>query len=460
MPPSDAHAAASFRDPSGFIFTCDGQVRRQVNRVYRDDYDLLMSSGLYDELVGKGLLISHEETDTPPPVPQLAYKVLAPRPVPFISYPYEWCFSELKDAALATLTIQKHAFAHGMILKDASAYNIQFVDGRAVLIDTLSFEAYREGEPWVAYRQFCQHFLAPLALMSYRDVRLGQLLRIHLDGIPLDLASLLLPGRTRFRLSLLMHIHWHARSQQRYAHETSVESKKRRVGRMGFRGIVDSLESAVRRLSWTPAGTEWSDYYEDTNYSADALDEKGRLVDAFLETLSPTVAWDLGANTGRFSRIAAARGIRTLSFDIDPAAVEKNYRDVKARGETNVLPLLLDLTNPTPAVGWANRERASLLERGPADTVLALALVHHLAISNNLPLDRIARFFAEVCNSLVIEWVPKTDSQVRRLLVTREDIFGDYTQEQFEKHFSARFTIEESRPIENTDRTLYLMRRR
>jgi len=462
MTPTDHTLAASFRDPSGFVFVENDEVLRQVNHVYKEDYDLLMRSGLYEELVGAGLLIPHEEVDLGRARTDEAYKVLHPTQVPFISFPYEWCFSELKDAALATVEIQKRAFAHGMSLKDASVYNIQFVDGRPVLIDTLSFETYREGAPWVAYRQMCQHFLAPLALMSYTDVRLSQLLRVHLDGIPLDLASRLLPGRTRFRPALLMHIHMHARSQKRYEGETDVskQTRGRKVGRLGFQGIIDSLDGAIRKLRWRPSGTEWAEYYDDTNYSPEALDEKGRRVNELLDATAPKVVWDLGANTGRFSRIAADKGMLTISFDIDEAAVERNYLDCKRDDVTNMLPLLLDLTNPTPGIGWENRERPSVLERGPADVVMALALVHHLAIGNNLPFDHIARCFANLCESLIIEFVPKTDSQVRRLLVVREDIFGDYTQERFEQVFAGYFSIEQTIAISDTQRTLYLMKKR
>ena len=459
MTPTNGSLAGSFRDPSGFVFTRDGHLYRQVNRVYGEHYDLLMGSGLYAKLVGAGLLIPHEEAGMDLARTDDACKILRPEPVPFVSYPYEWCFSQLKDAALATLAVQKRAFEHGMVLKDASAYNVQFVRGKPVLIDTLSFERYREGMPWVAYRQFCQHFLAPLALMSCRDVRLGQLLRVHIDGIPLDLASRLLPMRTRLRFSLLAHIHLHARSQKRHEGE-AVDVKGRKVGRLGFQGIIDSLESAVGKLSWKPAGTEWAEYYEDTNYSPESLEEKSRLVGELLDRTDAKVVWDLGANTGRFSRVASSKGRFTVSFDVDPAAVEKNYLDCKRDGETNVLPLLLDLTNPTPGIGWENEERSSLLERGPAETALALALVHHLAISNNLPLDRIAQFFAGVCRWLIIEFVPKSDSQVQRLLATRDDIFGSYTREGFEKAFDGWFVPEASMDISGTWRTLYLMRKR
>lgn len=452
---------SSFRDPSGFLYHENGTLYRQVNPAYRENYDLLLDSGLYQDLVGSELLIPHEEAGEDNPLPAGAYKVLKPEPVPFISYPYEWSFSQFRDAALTTLRIQKRALEFGLSLKDCSAYNIQFRRGKPVLIDTLSFERYREGEPWVAYRQYCQHFLAPLALMSYTDVRLSQLLRIYVDGVPLDLASRLLPFSTRLRFSLLSHIHLHARTERHYAGKR-VDTLQHRVSRTAFLALLDNLESATRGLKWQPTGTAWADYYADTNYSADALQHKAELVRELLESLkaSPGVAWDLGANTGLFSRIASDQGWQTISFDNDPACVERNYLECIEKGETRILPLLVDLTNPSANVGWAHEERMSLLERGPADVALALALIHHLAISNNLPLGKIAHFCSRLCNTLIIEFVPKADSQVQRLLASRDDIFTDYTQTAFEAEFGRYFSIERAAPIRDTERTLYLMQRK
>ena len=269
-----------------------------------------------------------------------------------------------------------------MPLKDSSAYNIQFHQGKAILIDTLSFEEYQEGEPWVAYRQFCQHFLAPLALMALKDIRLGRLLRIYLDGIPLDSASRLRPFRSWLRFPLLTHIHLHAMTQKHF--EGKKLSTRRRVPRMGLLGIIDNLKSTVNNLQWKPRNVGWRNYYSETNYSQEALEHKKRIVGGFLDRSAPSKVWDLGANTGMFSRIVSGKGIRTVAFDGDPAAVEGNYLSCRERGETNLLPVLMDLTNPSPSIGWSNKERLSLLERGPADTVLALALIHHLAIANNV----------------------------------------------------------------------------
>ena len=461
MNPSDPPAAhrhpGSFRDPSGFLFDRSGELYRQVAASYAADYDLLKRSGLYEGLTDAGLLVRHDEVEDRTGLPDDTYKVLRPDRVPFISYPYEWCFSQLKTAALASLEIQKRSLKCGMSLKDCSAYNIQFQDGRPVFIDTLSFEQHREGTPWVAYRQFCQHFLAPLVLMSYTDVRLSQLLRTFIDGVPLDLASVLLPIRTRASLWLLVHIHLHARYQKRYA-GTALRSEAR-VGPRSLLGLIDSLETAVKRLTWKPVGTAWADYYDDTNYSATAATHKEHLVREFLATAAPQTVWDLGANTGRFSHLSADNGALTIAFDSDPAAVEKHYLNCVEAGRERVLPLVLDLSNPSPGIGWAGRERSSMEDRGPADVALALALVHHLAIANNVPLPAISEFLSGLCRWLIIEFVPKEDSQVQRLLSSRVDIFADYTQPAFETGFRSDFVIEQSCKVNDSSRTLYLLRR-
>jgi hypothetical protein len=449
---------ASFRDPSGFLFSRGGILYRQVTRKYEPEYARLMESGLYEKLVKAGLLIPHIETDQIPADPSgdAAFKVIQPERVPFISYPYEWSFGEMKDAALATLSLQRRALKAGMSLKDASAYNIQFVRGRPTLIDTLSFEIYKEGQPWVAYRQFCQHFLAPLALIALKDIRLSQLLRVYIDGVPLDLVSELLPWKTRLNFGLLTHIHLHAGAQKKYS-GAEVKSRAGTMSKQAMIGLIDSLDSAIRKLNWNPSGTEWGNYYDITNYSDAAFEHKQQLVNEWSVRINPALVWDLGANNGAFSRGASQSGSYVVAFDIDPAAVEQNYRQIKSEKTENILPLLLDLTNPSPAIGWANQERDSFATRGPADLVLALAVIHHLAISNNVPLLQLANFFAEIGQWLVIEFVPKSDSQVQKLLVSRDDIFPNYNREGFEAAFKKRFKICEAVNLRESERVLYLM---
>jgi hypothetical protein len=456
----DRRQPASFRDPSGFLFAREGKLYRQVNQAYREDYRLLMASGLYDELCSAGLLIPHKEVDVEPAEPETAFRVIEPEPLQFVSYPYEWCFSQLKRAAVTTLEIQRRALARGLSLKDCSAYNVQFHCGGALLIDTLSFETYREGEPWFAYRQFCQHFLAPLALMAWCDARLSQLWRVFVDGVPLDLASRLLPARTRLSPGLLMHVHVHASAQRRFSGARVSEARgSRRMGRIAFLGLLDSLTSAIQGLTWRPAGTEWADYYSESGYTAESLGGKGELVRGFLARLRPRQVWDLGANTGVFSRLASRERIPTVAFDSDAAAVERNYLACVQERDAYLLPLVLDLTNPSPAIGWANEERASLIDRGPADTVMALALLHHLAISNNVPLDRVASFLSTIGRSLIIEFVPKSDPQVQRLLANRADIFSEYSQEGFIQAFATNFRLLEQARVPGTERSVYLMER-
>jgi len=450
--------SASFRDPSGFLFYKENILYRQVNRIYQQHYDHLKDSGLYDALVDQNLIIPHDEVDlVESPQPELFYTIIKPERVPFIAYPYEWCFLQLRSAALTTLRLARVALDHGMILKDASAYNLAFHQGRWRLLDTLSFELYEEGEPWVAYKQFCQHFLAPLALMAYQDQRVNLMSRLFIDGIPLDLAAKLLPFRSKLRLGLLTHIHLHARSQTKYAdREMSREQISGKLSQQALVGLLESLRNTVKGFSVKTLGTEWAQYYQDTNYSEKAFESKKHLVAQFIERVHPETVWDMGANTGEFSRLASEKGIYTVAFDVDPGAVSQNYIQVRKGKEENLYPLVMDLTNPTPALGWAHEERQSLMARGSVDMVLALALVHHLAISNNVPLATLAKFFSQICETLVIEFVPKSDSQVQRLLASREDVFDNYTIEGFEQAFEQKFDRIEKIPVTESERILYL----
>jgi SAM-dependent methyltransferase len=454
----------SFRDPAGFVFEHEGRLHRWVAAAHAEDFDRFVGSGLYDELVRDGRLVGHEEVDLPVDGPP-PHRILRPELVEFVSYPYEWCFSELKEAALLTLRIARAALAKDMVLRDASAYNVQFRGTKPVFIDTLSFGRYEEGVPWVAYRQFCQHFLAPLAVAALKDVRLLPHLRNHIDGLPLDLAARLLPTAARLRPGLLVHLFLHAGFQERFS-ETSPDTKgarrasNARVTRAGLQGLLESLESAVEGIAWDPKGTEWADYYDRTNYSDDAMRHKEELVDRLLEKSGAATVWDLGANTGRFARIAAAGGRRCVAFDVDPAAVERGFLESRAKGDGRVLHLHQDLTSPSPSLGWANEERRSLEDRGPADAVLALGLVHHLAIGNNVPLGYVARYLARLGRSLVVEFIPKSDSQVKRLLSCREDVFPQYDPEGFERAFCEAFVICDREPIRGAERVLYRMERR
>lgn len=453
---------SSFRDPSGYLFIDDGVLYRRVERAYAAHFEKLVSSGLHDALVAESLIVPFTDRTDATRWPG-AYRVIEPERIPFVSLPYEWSFGQLRAAALLTLRVQSMALERGMVLKDASAFNVQFRGAQPVFVDTLSFATYEEGAPWVAYRQFCQHFLAPLALQALVDVRLRELTRSHLDGVPLDLASRLLPASTRLRPWAAMHIHLHATSIARHAStraDRGAAKSPPRVKRQGLEGIVDHLRAAVTALEWKPAATEWGDYESTHGYDTEGQQAKRALVASFLARLKPGRVLDLGANTGEYSRIAREAGASVVALDGDPSAVELAFRRLSASGERGILPLWVDLANPSPSQGWAHHEWGSLASRMRADVVLALALVHHLAIGNNVPLESVAEFMAMLGRDLVIEWVPKQDPQVQRLLSSRVDVFERYHEAGFVEAMSTRYRVEAREPVGETGRVLFLFRAR
>jgi SAM-dependent methyltransferase len=456
--PAAIREPGSYRDPSGFVFRRDGVLYRQINARFADDWAAFESSGLGQSLISKELLIPHETAAVELAPEPDAVAVIAPAEIGFISYPYEWAFSQLKDAALLTLDAQVEADAHGMTLRDASAYNIQFRNGRPILIDTLSFERQVSGQPWKPYRQFCEHFLAPLALMALCDGRLGILQRDYIDGIPLDLAASLLPRRTRWSPGLAAHVHLHARAQRRHA-DGAADSPSRQVtmSHTKRQALMDHLRRTVAGLKLTASGTQWAEYADQTSYSAAGTTAKEAIVERFLTAIGGRRAWDIGANTGRYSAIAARSGYEVLAIDGDWAAVERHYLGLRQSGETLIMPLLGNIADASPAIGWANMERASLFQRADADVVLALALVHHLAIGRNVPLPMLADLLARLAPHLVIEWVPKEDPMVQRLLANREDVFADYSLEGFRAAFAGRFEVVDEAPVDDSIRVLFRM---
>ncbi len=455
---------ASFRDPSGQVFVGDKTIFRSVMPVYADEWTFLTSCGLLPKAQILGL-VSFEtvpHAHWPACIPCHAVQVLRSPKVPFVSYPYEWCFSQLKAAALLTLDLHLLALEHGCILKDASAYNIQFNGGKPVFIDLLSFERWQIGQPWQAYGQFCRHFLAPLALMSYKDVRLGQILRQWVDGVPLDLASALLPFRSRLSLGLQLHLHMHARMQKKHGAQ-GASAQKARLMKMSLQKMLDvgqSLKDTVLGLRLPTQDTEWGDYYNDTNYTPKARQAKEDLVAKMAATCSGDVAIDLGGNAGDFTRLVSGYFKLVLACDNDHTAVERHWHSQPC---DNVFPMVLDLANPSPAIGWACQERESIMERCKADFVMALALCHHLRFTCGIPFPQLALFFRRLVRDggfALLEFVPKEDSQVQRMLTRRDDVFGDYTEESFCRTFQNEgFILQQRYSIVESKRSLFLFQK-
>jgi ribosomal protein L11 methylase PrmA len=294
--------------------------------------------------------------------------------------------------------------------------------------------------------------------MAKVDPGLNSLLKIHMDGIPLPLARRLVPLRKLLTFGLFIHFFYHANSQQKYADKGETLRDLKRLSPGQMLNLAFSLRDTIDGIRWQPKGTEWIDYYNDTNYSDTSMNNKIEMVKGYFEKIPrPRMVWDLGGNTGFISRAVQEYADHIICFDVDVAAVEKNYLQVKENRETKILPLVMDFNNPSSSIGFASRERFSLKGRGRADLGLVLALIHHLAISNNIPFSYLAEYFSSLCNYLIIEFVPKEDSQVQRLLLSREDIFPEYNIENFEKEFSRYFNIIAAKKVSDSERTLFLM---
>lgn len=451
--------SASFRDPSGYVYSEDGEIFRRINPVYLPVYRKMIGSGLYKALVKRGMLLPHQEK--PGEIPESEGLVIRPQSIPLISYPYEWSFGMLKDAALLTLQIHLAALDFGMILKDASAYNVQFIGCRPIFIDTLSFESYEDGAHWNAYGQFCRHFLAPLMLMRHTDIRLNQLLRVYPDGIPLDLADKLLHGRGGF--ASLVHIRWHAKAIRKHESDHKKAASGNQLSPLPLKHhirLIRHLQAAIEKLDYQSAGSDWGAYHSHTSYSVAAASGKINAVKQLLQMAGGRRIWDFGANDGYYTRLALNPGTElAAAFDSDPDAVENNYRHGKKYGE-NILPLILDLNNPSGGIGFAAKERKSLPERGTPDCIMMLAVIHHLAISGNVPLDKIASWLAGLSPCVIIEFVPKEDPRVKCLLKCRSDIFPDYTRTGFEQAFTEFYQLEKRVELPDCFRTIYLFRRK
>ena len=447
---------SSFRDPSGYVYTEKDSIFRKVFPCYYSQYNHLMSSGLFDELISNNMIVNHTEVKNDD-----KEILLLVEKIPFISYPYEWSFDEYKDAALLTLNILKTSLKYNMILKDASAYNIQIKDGEPIFIDTLSFDFYEDNKAWGAYGQFCRHFMAPLLLMSYVDIRSNLLMSNFIDGIPLDFANNML--KNRGGLVSKMHIKWHSKSVSKHNNDASNKKAQNKITKKSLENMIDMMIRQIEKLSLKKEFTEWDNYYDNTNYDDVSQQDKVNLTEKYINEIKlkkEDVVFDVGSNDGKYSKILTKNGNLVVSFDIDHNCVNRNYLINKDNKVSNILPLIIDFTNPSASIGFANLERDSFTKRGNAKCVMALAVIHHICISNNITFDMLASWLSKLGEYLIIEFVPKSDSKVQKLLSTRKDIFDKYNIEEFEKTFSNYYKIIEKNKIKNSERVLFLLKRR
>lgn len=443
---------ASFRDPSGFIYEKDGSIFRFVSTSYQQHYQLLQSSKLANELIQQQLLLPFAEVNENHTGAADWFITLQPQQIPFISYAWEWSFDQLKDAALTTLSICRAALQKGMILKDATHLNIQFVDGKPKLIDTLSFEKYQQGTPWIAYRQFCECFLNPLLLAAHCNMEVHKLLLSYPDGVPAKLTAGLLPFKTRFSASVYLHVFLHARLSAKK--ETGDKPSASTLQQKKLDQLLQNLQDCILKLCLPQKTTTWNNYYAETILSNDYLSAKKEIVASLLNDITYESVLDLGANEGEFSKLCKKDAL-VVAADFDSACINNLYAVLKKEKKKNILPLVLDMSFPSPAIGWNNTERREFFKRKQFDTVLALALIHHLAIGKNISMEQIAALLAENGKQLLIEFVPKSDPKVKEMLLHRSDIFPGYTVENFESVFGLYFNLQNKISVPGSDRMIY-----
>jgi ribosomal protein L11 methylase PrmA len=453
--------AGSFRDPSGKIYARGGEIYRAVMGHAANEFEAFKKSGLLDTMISKGTVVSTEEVDA---------KVLAQTgvdpsmvlhhaKVPFISYPYEWSFPLLKAAALLHLNVQVEALRGGFSLSDSTAYNVQFNGVKPVFIDVLSFRKYVDGEIWAGHRQFCEQFLNPLLLRAFFGIPHNGWFRGNLEGIETAMLARMLPWWRNFSFNVFSHVTMQARLQSTAIADNGksvARAKQVKLPKLNYERMLLSLRDWIASLQPKDTGqTVWQHYAENTTYDSDEQKAKKRFVAEFCGKVKPKQLWDIGCNTGDYSEVALGSGAsQVIGFDFDQGALERAYARAKAK-QLNFLPLFQDGANPSPDQGWGNAERKSVMSRGGAEAIVALAFEHHLAIGRNIPLPGVVDALVKMAPHGVIEFVQKKDPTVQQLLALREDIFPDYTPETFERALKAKARIIKQETVSASGRTLY-----
>jgi hypothetical protein len=441
--------AGSYRDREGRVFYAGDQVYRALSARAWEDWRALRERQFFRDALAGGRVVDTREPDVPPPLPEELLPtpvagVLWHRRVPFVSYPYEWSFGMLRAAALLQLELLEAALGEGFVLKDATPYNVQWIGARPVFIDVASFERLAPGDPWVGYLQFCQLFLYPLLLNAYRDVPFQPFLRGALEGIDPAIASRLLHGRDRLRRGVLTHVHLHARLQR--SHAADRRSARSEVKGAGFSkqlilANVRSLRRLVEGLRWRASGSTWASYGAQHGYQEADRSAKEAFVDRAAERSRGRLLWDLGCNDGHFTRLAASRFEYALALDADHLTVDRLFGELERKDSNHVLPLVVNLVDTSPALGWRGLERRTLVDRGRPDLVLALALVHHLAIGANVPVAELVSWLADLGGDLVVEFVGPSDPMVQKLLLEKREAYPDYELDGFRRRLQERFEL-------------------
>jgi len=444
----------SFRDPASHVVFEGDRVLRLLDQRGLDGWNALSNTKFFERATGDGRLIESKLVDSPDGGSAAA---LEHPKVPFISYPYEWTFSMLKDAALLQLDLLAEALADGITIKDATPFNIQFVDGRPVFIDIGSFEEYAAGEPWIGYRQFTRQFLFPLMLRAEAGVPFQPWLRGNPEGPTAGDVRRLLGFWQRLKPANLMHVSLQARMEERMS-GAAVRNELKTAGFSAdlILANVKKLRKLVDGFTWSGSGEGWIEYQSCTHVGRDR-ESKGAFLRQALDTHRPGRVLDMGANDGHFSKLAAESGAVAIAVDGDEPVLDALYRQ-----GSRVSIVLTDLTNPSPSQGWAGEERPGLIARAQPDLVVAYGLIHHLIYTASIPPPAVIEWLAGLGCPVVVEFVAAEDEMVAKLTANKmeAELHPGRTQSDFETLVAPHFETLATESLGNGTRALYSLQPR
>lgn len=454
--------SGSFRDRNGRVFYSSGHVFRVLSEKALKEWETLSSTKFFRRSMAAGKIVLTDRIDPDGMIDSAIIgnwaAVLKHKRIPFISYPYEWSYGMLKDAALLQLDLLQSALDEDMILKDSSAFNFQWEGTRPVFIDIPSFERLTEGEPWVGYRQFCQLFLYPLFLQAYKDIPFQPWLRGNIDGIEVEHCKNLMSLRDLIRPGIFMHVFMQAKLQARYSKtQRDVKGYLRTVGfnKDLIKNNVNRLKKLICSLKWRRSTSQWANYAIDHSYSDKDEERKKAFVHDIAMLRTWSLVWDMGCNIGTFSRIVAKNANYVVAMDSDHLTIENLYQSLKTEGHTSILPLVINVADTSPNLGWRGLERMALTDRTKPELTLCLALVHHIVISANIPLKEFIEWLASLGTNLVIEFVNREDPMVKTLLRNKDDHYTDYEIGYFERCLSGSFDVVRREVLSSGTRILY-----
>lgn len=442
----------SFKDYSARVFKQKDVFYRAILPAYEVEYNYLMKSGLYEELIQSKLLNPHQEVELNTEI--RAYKILYPKQIDFLTLPFEWCYQQWRKVLLAYLEINLISLKYGMILKDATPYNFCLSEGKALLFDTSSFAFFKEPNFWIAYRQFCEEMLGPFALMHYRGMLWGRLTLASQHGMPLDFISQNLPIKSYLNLSCLLHLHLHAKSYQKLGVQ---KDNSKGFTKEKLKEVFLLIKRTIHKWdNYHQYPNYWSEYYDIDIETDEYLQDKQQTVKSYLQSLDVKSVLDLGANTGKFSELSCNYAERVIALEFDDKCVDKLFKSIEETGNMKLHTLLGDLSQTSPDFGLLGKEHPSIFKRAKSDIVLVLALVHHLALTKMIPFELITDLVYEFSNRYVlIEFIEKSDRKVTLLLQNNPKYYP--SKEEFELIIQQKFRLLKQKTLEKSFRTLYLL---